>query len=144
MSARSPQTTTRLRAAAALAAVVPLGFAAKFYPGPLAGWVNNSLGGTFYEVFWCLVAVALFPSVRPAVAGVAVLLATCSLEFLQLWHPPLLEALRSSFIGVTILGRQFAWSDFPYYFVDAATGWAMLTRLQARAPQATNRAEIPE
>jgi hypothetical protein len=51
---------------------------------------------------------------------------TCALEFLQLWHPPLLESLRSNFIGRTILGSYFDWSDFTYYFAGSALGYLWL------------------
>ncbi len=41
----------RLFALFSIAVVVPLGFGLKFYPGPVRGWVNNSLGGVAYEIF---------------------------------------------------------------------------------------------
>jgi Flp pilus assembly protein TadB len=52
------------------------------------------------------------------------------LEFLQLWHPSFLEFLRSNFIGRTILGTSFTWSDFPYYLVGGGIGWLLMKRLQ--------------
>lgn len=106
-----------------LAIVVPLGFGTKFYEGPAADWVNNSLGGVFYEVFWCLLISLPLDVRRPGVVAVSVLIVTCCLEFLQLWHPPLLELLRSTFIGRTILGTSFTWSDFPYYFLGCGISW---------------------
>lgn len=115
----------------ALAVVVPLGFATKFYTGPAAGWVNHSLGGVFYELFWCLVALFLFPSASPPVIAGAVFGLTSALEFLQLWHPPLLEAVRSRFIGRTLLGTTFAWLDFPHYLAGCAVGWYAMTRLRS-------------
>ncbi|MGP8243973.1 MAG: hypothetical protein ACLQVN_05585 [Bryobacteraceae bacterium] len=39
-----------------LLVLVPVGFYSKFYRGPVREWVNDSLGGTFYVIFWCLVA----------------------------------------------------------------------------------------
>ncbi|MDW7679736.1 MAG: DUF2809 domain-containing protein, partial [bacterium] len=44
--------------------IVPVGFATKFYRGPAAGWVNNSLGGVFYEIFWCLLLFLFFSRVK--------------------------------------------------------------------------------
>lgn len=117
--------------------VMPLGFYTKFYTGPLQDWVNNSLGGVFYEIFWCLVLALLFRRLRPvSIAGV-VLLVTCALEFLQLWHPPFLESLRVNFIGATILGSSFTWSDFPYYLIGSIMGYYLLNCSQ-RQPQAPN------
>lgn len=114
--------------------ITPLGFYTKFYTGPLQDWVNNSLGGVFYEIFWCLVLALLFRRLRPvSIAGV-VLLVTCALEFLQLWHPQFLEYLRSTFIGVTILGNSFSWSDFPYYLAGSVLGYVLLKRLSGNTP----------
>ena len=38
----------------ALVGLVPLGLYTKVYAGSAAAWVNNSLGGVFYVLFWCL------------------------------------------------------------------------------------------
>ncbi len=50
----SPPNARFLWTVASLLIIVPLGLYSKFYSGPAANWVNNSLGGVFYEVFWCL------------------------------------------------------------------------------------------
>src|SRR5690349_13468137 len=93
--------------------VALVGFYGKrLYHGPAAHWVNDSLGGVFYEILWCLVFAMLLPRVSATRIATGVLIATCILEFLQLWHPPLLEWLRSFFLGRTILGTTFDWSDF--------------------------------
>jgi len=113
-----------------LAVIVPIGFYTKFYTGPAALWVNYSLGGVFYEIFWCLLVYFAYPNARPLAIAVGVLLVTCLLEFLQLWHPPLLELLRSHFLGRTVLGNSFAWSDFPYYFIGSGLGWLWLDELR--------------
>jgi len=47
-----------------------------------------------------------------------------------LWHPLLLEAVRTHFLGATILGTTFDWSDFPYYFAGSGLGWFWLERLR--------------
>jgi len=110
----------------ALLILTPIGFYSKFYSGPFHYWANNSLGGVFYEMFWCLVMALIFNRLKPFQIACIVLFATCFLEFLQLWHPPLLELLRSNFIGVTIFGNVFTWSDFPYYFIGSALGFILL------------------
>ena len=110
--------------------IIPIGFYSKFYSGPAANWVNDSLGGVFYEIFWCLVLFLCFKNSKPWRIAFFVLIITCILEFLQLWHPPFLEIIRGSFIGRTILGTSFTWSDFPYYFLGSWFGWLWLRRLQ--------------
>jgi len=114
-----------------LAAIVPIGFYSKLgYHGPASGWVHNSLGGVFYVILWCLVFSFCLPAVRTSRIVIGVLAATCGLEFLQAWHPPLLEFLRSFFLGRTILGSSFDWFDFPYYFIGAGIGWVWLRALR--------------
>jgi len=110
--------------------IVPLGLYSKFYSGQAANWVNNSLGGVLYVIFWCLFAFLFLSNTKPWKIAAAVFAVTCFLEFLQLWHPPLLELLRSNFIGRTILGTTFTWSDFPYYFVGGGIGWLWMKYLQ--------------
>ncbi len=106
--------------------ITPIGFYSKFYHGPAASWVNDSLGGLFYEIFWCLVVFIFFPKSRPLLIAAIVLTFTCLLEFLQLWHPLFLQTIRNNFIGVTIIGDSFTWSDFPYYFLGSGIGWLWL------------------
>jgi hypothetical protein len=84
---------------ASIVVIVPVGFYSKLYRGPAAHWGNDSLGGVFYVIFWCLVAFLFWPSRRPSIVASLVLAVTCGLEFLQLWHPALLEALAQPFPG---------------------------------------------
>jgi hypothetical protein len=115
-----------------IAVLTPLGFYSKFYHGPAQTWVNNSLGGAFYVIFWCLLVYLFLPRARPLSIAAGVLAATCALETLQLWHPSFLERLRDHFLGATILGTYFTWSDFPYYFLGAVAGWAWMAAIQRR------------
>jgi hypothetical protein len=110
--------------------IVPIGFYSKFYRGPAAVWVNDSLGGVFYEIFWCLLIFLFLPKVKPWIIALCVLVMTCILEFMQLWHPPFLELLRSNFMGRTLLGTTFTWTDFPYYFLGSGIGWLWIKHLQ--------------
>lgn len=109
-----------------LIVIVPIGFFTKFYSGPAQDWISNSVGGLLYEIFWCLVLYFLFPKTRILLLAMIVLLTTCFLEFMQLWHPSFLEYLRSNFIGRTILGNAFNWMDFPYYIVGSFLGYVLL------------------
>jgi hypothetical protein len=110
----------------AIAMITPLGFYSKFYRGPGSHWVNNSLGGVLYVVFWSLIVSLLFKRARPWTIASLVLLVTCSLEALQLWHPGFLEAIRSTFIGVTLIGNSFSWLDMLHYLVGALASAGLL------------------
>ncbi len=110
--------------------IVPLGIYSKFYSGQAARWVNDSLGGVLYVIFWCLFAFLFLSKVKPWKTAAVVFAITCFLEFLQLLHPTFLEFLRSNFVGRTILGTTFSWSDFPYYLVGCGIGWLWMKYLQ--------------
>ena len=110
--------------------IVPLGLYSKFYSGQAARWVNDSLGGVLYVIFWCLFAFLFLSNTKPWKIAATVFIITCFLEFLQLWHPTFLEFLRSNFIGRTILGTTFTWSDIPYYLVGGEIGWLWMKSLQ--------------
>lgn len=113
-----------------LIVLIPMGILTKFYSGPMQQWINNSLGGLFYEIFWCFVFAFLFQKARAFNIAIIVFLVTCTLEFLQLWHPPFLEYLRSFFFGRTILGTSFNYMDFPYYAMGSLLGYFMLQFLK--------------
>jgi hypothetical protein len=64
--------------------------------------------------------------------AVWVFLATAFLEILQLWHPPFLEAIRSTLMGRLLLGTTFVFSDFIYYAIGCIlSGW-IFTVLKSR------------
>lgn len=113
-----------------LIVIIPVGFYTKYYSGPAHAWINNSMGGLVYEIFWCLVVAFFFPRSKAFKIALWVFGITCLLEFLQLWHTPLLEYIRSGFIGRTVLGNSFNWLDFPYYAVGSLCGWYLLKMVQ--------------
>jgi hypothetical protein len=115
----------RGRCLAVLAVVTPLGFATKLYAGPGATFVASQAGGFLYVVFWVFLALALFPRLSRGGIAWGVALVTSALEVLQLWHPPFLERIRSTFLGHALLGSTFAWSDFAYYAAGALAAYAL-------------------
>ena len=125
--------TPRFGTAVSIAIVTPAGFLFKFYAGPFGWWFNNYGAGLLYEVFWILVAFFLFPSPRKAKwIPLWVFLGTSTLEVLQLWHPWLLEWIRSYFLGRTLIGTTFAWWDFPHYVVGCLLGWSWIHLLNRK------------
>ncbi len=110
--------------------ITPIGFYTKIYSGPGTSWVNDSLGGVFYEIFWCLLVFLFVVKAKAWVIATSVFIVTCFLELLQLWHPEFLEIIRSYFIGRTLLGTSFSLYDFIYYFIGSGIGYLILTRLQ--------------
>jgi hypothetical protein len=112
-----------------------LGFFFKLYTGPLytgpaQSWLNNYGAGVLYEIFWCLVFFFVWPR-KESISRIAVgvLAGTCFLEVLQLWHPWILEEIRSTFLGSALVGTSFSWWDFPHYLFGCTIGWLWMHRL---------------
>ncbi len=106
--------------------IIPIGFYSKMYSGFGHEWVNNKAGGVFYEIFWCLVFYILLPKSKPIKIVIWVFSITCLLEFTQLLNNGFLEIIRSNFIGRTIIGSSFSWSDFLYYLIGSLVGYFIL------------------
>jgi len=109
--------------------IVPLGYVVRFY-GFAPEWFNDLFGSVAYEIFWILLVALLFPQALPFWTAVGVCLATCVIEFLQLWHPPFLEAMRATLPGRLVLGNNFSWSDFLSYFIGSFLGWVWMQALR--------------
>ena len=111
-----------------LLVIIPLGFYTKFYSGPAAAWMNNSLSGVFYVIFWCLVLFLIIEA-RSWLIVTGVFVVTCFLEFLQLSDHPALEFIRHFYLGRVLIGTVFVWSDFAYYALGCVLAWLWLRRL---------------
>ncbi len=115
---------------AALFIVTPAGFLCKWYSGPAHKWFNDYGADVMYEIFWCMVIFLFCPRKKATTkiaAGVFVL--TSLLEILQLWHPRILQQIRATFLGQTILGTTFIWWDFPHYFLGCIIAWIWMRAL---------------
>ncbi|MEA5572069.1 DUF2809 domain-containing protein [Calothrix sp. UHCC 0171] len=109
--------------------IVPFGYFVRFSQGLGLPWLQDFLGSVAYEIFWILLVAFLYRQASPQKIAIGVFLATCGIEFLQLWQPPFLQAVRSTLIGRLVLGNTFVWSDFIAYFVGSLAGWLWLRSL---------------
>ncbi|MBW4518788.1 MAG: DUF2809 domain-containing protein [Scytolyngbya sp. HA4215-MV1] len=123
----------RLVLLVSLAIILPLGYWVRFSHGPLPEWLNDALGSVAYEIFWILLVLLCFPQLSPWWVALGVCLATCGIEFLQLWKPPFLQAARATLPGRLVLGNTFNVSDFPAYWVGSGLGGVWGRSLQTRA-----------
>jgi len=112
--------------------LIPLGFISKLYQGPYHSWFNFYFAGLLYEIFWCLLIAFISPKISKIKIVTIVLVFTCCLEFLQLYHNSFLENIRSTFLGRTLIGHSFSWYDFPYYFIGCGLGYLILIRLDKK------------
>ena len=114
----------RIKIFVLLLIITPLGFLCKFYSGPISSWINNSIAGLLYEIFWIFVALFFLPKRKYIIKIVFwVFLTTSLLELLQLWHSWVLEQIRATFIGRSLIGTSFVWWDFLYYALGCLIGW---------------------
>ncbi|NER79267.1 MAG: DUF2809 domain-containing protein [Leptolyngbya sp. SIO1D8] len=116
--------------------IVPFGLFTKFYRGVGQAWLNDTFGGIPYEIFWILLAAWIWPRVRPGAIALGVFIATCLLEFLQLWQPVWLQTIRATLLGRLVLGNTFIGGDFPYYAIGCVCGWLWLKCLRAKTKAA--------
>lgn len=112
----------RFRILVSLFFLIPVGFYTKFYDGPAARWISDSFGGVLYEIFWCLAAALVWHQASARRIAVLVFTVTAFLEFTQLWHSAFLAPVRENFLGRTLIGNSFSWSDFPYYLIGVILG----------------------
>ncbi|PSQ72343.1 MAG: hypothetical protein BRD31_01205 [Bacteroidetes bacterium QH_2_64_26] len=75
--------------------------------GPAARGIHGHAGGILYVIFWTVVVVLAVPSLSPWTVAGGVFIVTCGLEFLQLWSPARLEAIRDTFFGHALPGSTF-------------------------------------
>lgn len=110
-------------------AIAPLGYVVRFSGfGPI--WLQDGAGSVAYEIFWIFLVALFLSTTSPFRIAVGVCLATCALEFLQLWQPPWLQALRATLPGRLVLGNTFTWPDFFSYALGSLIGWVGLRSLR--------------
>jgi hypothetical protein len=109
--------------------IIPIGYIIRFSQGIVPYWINDSFGSIAYEIFWIVFMQFCYPKASPFWSAIGVCLATCAIEFLQLWQPPFLQAIRATLPGRLVLGNTFMWSDFPPYFVGSFLGWVWIQTL---------------
>ncbi len=109
---------------------VILGLVTKFYTGLFSQWINNSFSSIFYEAFWIFLVIFIRPKFAPGWVAFWVFIFTSCLEFMQLWKPPFLQAIRATLIGKLLLGNTFVWWDFLYYVLGCSLTWIILRYLK--------------
>ena len=121
-------TIRRLTVGGLIPLVIALGLACKYYRGMGSEFINHyGPASVAYVVLLMLVVFLVLP--REEWIGriaIGVCLGTCLLEFLQLWHPPFLQAIRATRVGQLAVGSTFSWWDFPAYFVGCLLGVPLL------------------
>ena len=115
----------------ALLVVTALGLGTSAYEGPERLWVRDHGSGILYVMFWILLVLTLRPDSSPGRVSIVVLVLTCLVEFSQLIDVKWLNDIRKTWLGASLLGIGFKWSDLPYYAIGAIVGWGLVRLLGA-------------
>ena len=112
----SSATRTRLFAVLIVLIVIPIGLFARSHragadPATLIGFLATYTGDTLWPIMFYFAGRFCFPNAKFISLLGFVLILTLTLEFSQLWKPPLLQySRRQPGIGF-VLGSYFIWSD---------------------------------
>lgn len=109
--------------------IVPLGYFVRFSP-VFPDWFSDISGSLAYQIFWMALVQFCFPKWSIAKTAIGVFCFSCAIEFLQLWQPPFLQAIRATLPGRLVLGNTFLWSDFPPYAIGCGLGWLWMKGLR--------------
>ena len=115
-----------------LIVLVPLGISSKLYTGPWHVVVSDKLAGSFYVIFWIILFAMILTRYNFNKIILMVTLITCLLEFSQLLKLDFLISIRATFIGRSLIGSSFSWTDFPFYFIGAGVAWLLLRTVKRR------------
>ncbi|MCC5899396.1 MAG: DUF2809 domain-containing protein [Phormidium sp. BM_Day4_Bin.17] len=118
--------------AIAMLICIPVGIGTKFYSGILETWVQDSAGGMIYVMFGMFLLGVMFPELAAGAIAIIVFLLTSLIEFSQLSQHPILEAIRTPFIGRLLIGTTFDLWDFLHYSIGCMIGWFLLRQLQRK------------
>lgn len=118
---------------ALLLSIIPIfivGLTCEFYSGPGQEWFNNYFGDFLYQIFLILLVSFLWPKASPFWIALGVFVFNSLIEFLQLWQPPFLQAIRRTLFGRLFLGYSFVWEDFLYYAIGCTLGFIWARKLK--------------
>jgi hypothetical protein len=107
--------------------IIPLGYIVRFSGD---GYWNSTFGAIAYQMLWVMLVQLLFPKVSLTKTAIGVFVFACAIEFLQLWQPPFLQAIRATLPGRLLLGNTFLWDDFPPYLAGCLMGWGWVKLLR--------------
>jgi len=110
--------------------IIPAGIFTKFYHGLFDNWINNSLGGILYVIFWCLLFRLMNNRIKSGTIVMVIFILTCFIEFTQLFSNVFLDWIRSFFVGRIIIGTTFSISDFFHYLAGAILALFWLEKIR--------------
>jgi hypothetical protein len=124
-------TRARIKVLLCLAIATSLGYWMwRYYRGCAQNLIRFYISSIVYEIIWCLVFFFFWPRRANIVRiPLIVFIATCLLEFLQLWKAEFLQTIRATLVGAALIGTDFVWQQFPFYVLGSAISVFLLAIL---------------
>jgi hypothetical protein len=94
--------------------------------------IHHIGGCIFYEILWILVGALPYPKANRKLIAIWVFLGDYGIEFLKLYQPPWLQAIRATLPGRLILGTNFDLYNLPVYLFGSCLGWLWLKFLDSQ------------
>jgi len=129
MILRSIVLTPRKKLLLSLVIIAITGILSKMIHINTMPWINNSLGGSLYVVFFIFLVLFAFPGWRPLYVSFTVFALTSVLEITQILKYPFLEKIRATFIGHSLIGSTFNPLDFLWYLGGAIVALILIKLL---------------
>lgn len=124
--------TYRIALLISIILIIPLGYSVRFATGLGIPLLQDIVGSLAYQILLMFLVAFFYPRISLVKIAIWVCLSSCLLELLQLWQPPLLQAIRATWLGRIVLGNTFTVSDFPPYVVGSFLGWLGLKWLRRK------------
>ncbi|MFC5069355.1 DUF2809 domain-containing protein [Flaviflagellibacter deserti] len=87
-------------------------------------------GSVMWGALFLLILLVIVPNGRLIILGFVALILAAVVELSQLWHLPMLEAVRATKVGAIMLGRTFSWWDIVCYWIGIAVVWFVDSRVR--------------
>jgi hypothetical protein len=120
----NPILKRRLWAGAFIVATILAGYYLRYYQGPLQAWVHRLSGGFLVVCFWVFLLSVFLPGLRTRSLAVTITAFACGVELSLLIHQPMVTYVRGAFIGRSVVGPPFAWSDLAAYLAGGLIAYA--------------------
>jgi glycopeptide antibiotics resistance protein len=121
----------RLALLVGMVLIIPFGYSMRFAPG-LNPVLQDVVGSLAYQVLIMFLVAFLYPRLSLVTVAIGVFVFSAAIEFLQLYQPSWLQAIRATWAGRVILGNTFLWADFPPYALGCLLGWVGVRSLRQR------------
>ena len=103
--------------------------------------MHDYAGDILYTMFLFFLLRSIWLRTDAKILSLAAFVFSTVVEFTQLLNAPVLETIRSSFIGRTLIGNGFNLFDILYYFIGSLLGLVLMIAVEKKS-QGTDRKPV--